>query len=266
VLQLTQGGGSLRERRRAASRRALRGGAASLALAALFIFAGVASSAAAADRLPDLGMARLSDLRVDKSSGRDLLRYTTVIANVGAGPFELRGQRSSTADAQMSVQQRIYDDAGGSRLVPTSATMYFAGDGHTHWHVRDLETEELIRLDNGAKVGTSAKHGFCFFDNTRYRLTLPGAPQSAVYTGCGTASNLAVTMGLSVGWGDAYYWSLPDQYVDITGLGSGRYRLLVTADAANWFAESNNSNNATWVDLQLKGNAKPRVIGYGPAA
>ena len=66
--------------------------------------------------------------------------------------------------------------------------MYFAGDGHNHWHVRDLETEKLIRLDNGAKVGTSAKHGFCFFDNVRYRLTLAGAPQSARYTGCGTST------------------------------------------------------------------------------
>jgi len=34
--------------------------------------------------------------------------------------------------------------------------MYFAGDGHTHWHVRDLETYELIRSDNGSKVGTGA--------------------------------------------------------------------------------------------------------------
>jgi hypothetical protein len=247
--------------------RTLRRSGLLLAVAGLLIFAGAASSAAAADRLPDLGMARLADLRVDKTSdGRQLLRYSTVIVNNGAGPFELLGQRASTADSQMSVQQRIYDAAGGSRLVPTSATMYFAGDGHTHWHVRDLETEELIRLDNGVKVGTSAKHGFCFFDNTQHALSLPGAPQSPVYTGCGTASSLAVTMGLSIGWGDTYYWSLPDQYIDITGLGSGRYRLQVTADAANWFVESNDSNNTTWVDLQLKGNSRPRVIGYGPAA
>jgi hypothetical protein len=237
-----------------------------IALAGVLIYGGAASSAAAADRLPDLGMARLADIRGDKSDGRYLLRYTTVIVNVGAGAFELKGQRGSTGDAEMSVSQRIYDDAGGSRLVPTNATMYFAGDGHLHWHVRDLETSELIRVDSGAKVGTAAKHGFCFFDNSPYRLSLPRAPQSAVYTGCGTASSLTVTMGLSVGWGDVYRWSLPDQYIDITGLTAGRYRLLVTADAANWFVESSNSNNATWVDLQLKGNARPRVLAYGPAA
>jgi hypothetical protein len=143
--------------------------------------------------------------------------------------------------------------------------MFFAGDGHTHWHVRDLESSELIRLDNGSKVGTGAKRGFCFFDNVRHRLSLPNAPQSPVYNGCGHAADFDVTMGISVGWGDAYYWNLPDQFVDITGLGSGRYRLVVTADAFDYFLESDGSNNTTWVDLQLKGSGAPRIVGSGPS-
>jgi hypothetical protein len=75
-----------------------------------------------------------------------------------------------------------------------------------------------------------------------------------------------VSMGLSVGWGDAYPSSLPDQNIDITGLGPGRYQLSVTADAGGWFAESNEFNNFTWVDLQIKSKGQPRVLGYGPAA
>ena len=223
--------------------------------------------AAAADRLPDLGMARLADLRAEKTAdGRRLLRFTTVIVNVGTGPFEVRGARGSAADAEMATTQRIYDTAGGFRDVATAARMFFAGDGHNHWHVRDLESSELIRLDNGVKVGAGAKLGFCFFDNVAYRLSLPGAPAAAAYLGCGTASSLAVTMGVSVGWGDEYSWRLPNQYVDITGLAAGRYRLRVTADAPGYFAEANESNNATWVDLQIKGQGAPRVIAYGPAA
>jgi hypothetical protein len=230
-------------------------------------FLALGSSAKAADLLPDLGMARLNGIRTEQTvDGRRLLRYTTVIVNVGRGPFELFGQRASTGATQMSAAQRIYNDAGGSRQVATAATMVFGGDGHDHWHVRDLETSVLTRLDNGVKVGTGAKHGFCFFDGKPYRLTLPGAPQSPVYnTGCGTSTSLTVTMGLSVGWGDVYAWSLPDQYVDITGLTSGQYRLATTADAPNWFVESNNSNNPTWVDLQLRGDGSIRVIRYGPA-
>jgi hypothetical protein len=231
-----------------------------------FLSLGVAH-AAAADLLPDLGMARLANLTVEKTSGgRELLRYTTVITNTGAGPFELHGHRSSTIEPEMSVEQKIYNDAGGSRTVPTNAKMYYAGDGHNHWHVRDLESGELIRLDNGSKVGTSAKHGFCFSDNVEYRLTLAGAPQLPMYTDCGHESDLKVTVGLSVGWGDKYNYTVAFQYIDITGISPGRYRLQGTADPANWFAESNTSNNTTCVDLQLKGRRHITILGYGPSA
>jgi hypothetical protein len=97
-------------------------------------------------------------------------------------------------------------------------------------------------------------------------LTLPGAPQAAVYPGCGTSTSLQVTTGLSVGWGDIYRSTLPDQYIDITNLSAGRYQLLVTADKLGWFTESNESNNSTWVDLQFKGQGQPKIVGYGPAA
>lgn len=235
-----------------------------LCLLAAFAAPGLAQ---AADRLPDLGMARLTDLKAEKTAdGRRLLRFTTVIVNVGSGPFEVRGTRASAGEVEMATVQRIYDSAGGFRELATSARMFFAGDGHSHWHVRDLESSELIRLDNGTKIGTGAKFGFCFFDNVAYRLSLAGAPGAAAYLGCGTASSLAVTMGVSVGWGDEYSWRLPNQYVDITGLAAGRYRLRVTADAPGFFTEASESNNATWVDLQLKGQGPPRVIAYGPAA
>ena len=223
-----------------------------------------APAATAADLLPDLGMKPATDFRTEKRAGRVLLRYTSVVVNVGSGVFEVHGSRATISDPQMTGQQWIYDDAGGSRSVSTGTVMVFGGDGHNHWHVLDLESAELIRLDNGSKVGTSAKRGFCFFDNSPYRLSLPGAPQAAVYKGCGTSSSLSVAMGLSIGWGDAYYWSLPDQYIDITGLAAGRYRLRLTADAQNRFVESNDSNNVTWVDLRLKGNGRATVVGSGP--
>jgi hypothetical protein len=225
------------------------------------------SGGLAADRLPDLGMAPLRNFSIDTStmSGHRLLRYTTVIVNVGAGPFEVHGHRPDTSTTTMTVTQRVFDDAGGYRDVTTAATMFYSGDGHNHWHVRDLETSDLKRLDNGVKVGSGAKHGFCFFDNTPYRLSLPGAPQAALYRNCGTATSLEVTPGLSVGWGDTYSANLAFQYVDITGISNGRYRLHVTADASNWFEETNNANNATWADLRIR-QRSVRVLAYGPSA
>jgi hypothetical protein len=215
----------------------------------------------ATDLLPDLRMARLQNLQIQNSAdGRKLLRFDSIIVNVGAGAFELRGSRTDTS-TDMAVTQRIYDSAGDYRNRATTAQMYFAGDGHTHWHVRDLQTYELIRLDNGVKVGTGAKHGFCFSDNYGF-----GSTQPPSYTSCGIDPNaLAQTMGLSRGWGDIYQAGLVDQYIDITGQTSGRYRLRATADEANWFLESDNTNNFTWVDIQIKGS-RVNIGAYGPSA
>jgi hypothetical protein len=233
------------------------------ALLALAVSAGAAS---AADKLPDLGMAAPSDVQIQKTSdGQRLLRYTAIIANVGAGPLDLLGSRASTSVPEMTVSQRISNTGGGSRDAATAATIYFAGDGHNHWHVRDLEIGTLTRLDNGVKVGTLAKHGFCFSDNTAYRLSLPGAPQSRQFTTCGTdPSALSVEMGLSVGWGDVYPWDIAFQYIDVTGLTSGRYRLTVGVNTALGLQESNTGNDSSWVDVQVQPN-HVKVVATGPS-
>ena len=222
------------------------------------------------DLLPDLGMAPLQNLRIKNCTdpsqrdcayvGQRQLRFDTVIVNTGAGNFEAHGERPDTSTS-MTVTQRIFNNAGGYRDLPTTAQMYFAGDGHNHWHLRDLESYELIRLDNGNKVGTGDKEGFCFFDNVQF-----GSPKAAFYTSCGRNPDaLQVRMGLSRGWGDRYSAGTVGQYIDITNLTSGRYELRATADEPNWFSESNDSNNSTWVEIQLSGNSVS-VISYGPSA
>lgn len=222
---------------------------------------------------PDLGMARLSDLTLFEWNGQRQLRFSATIVNVGAGSFELAATRSEAA-APFAVSQRVYG-SDGSALQPTPGVdLVWGGDGHSHWHVQNLEAYELDRLDNGVKVGTGAKSGFCFFDTVAYRTSLPGAPSSAVYvlgSVCGPNNQSAtdVTMGLSVGWGDKYPWNISGQYIDITNLSSGKYRLVATADPSNWFTETSESNNFTWVDIALtvrRKNTQVKIIGYGPTA
>jgi Lysyl oxidase len=236
---------------------------------ALAIFAASASAASAQDQLPDLGMAAPSAVQLQNSNGHRLLRYTAVIANVGAGPLELLGSRSNTSTTDMSVVQRIFNTSGTSRDVSIpGAAMYYAGDGHNHWHVRDLEIGTLTRLDNGVKVGTLAKHGFCFEDDVAYRLGLPGEPSSARFTGStDCASNqpsaLSAQMGLSVGWGDVYPWNIAFQYIDVTGLSPGRYRLSDGVNTALRLQELNTGNDSSWVDIQLKPNTV-KVVATAP--
>jgi len=232
----------------------------------LFVLVPASRVSAAADKLPDLAIARITGIKiVITTDGRRELRFPTSIVNIGVGAFEVRGQRPDRNTALMSTTQRIYDDAGGFRDVATTAEMFYSQDGHNHWHLKDLEIYELIRLDNGVKVGTGTKVGFCFYDTRQYNLTLPGAPQSRVYTGCGFAKSLSVVTGLSVGWGDTYGVNLSGQSIDITNMSGGRYRLQITSDPHRWFSETNESNNVNWVDLQLNSTGTTfKIVGRGP--
>ena len=143
--------------------------------------------------------------------------------------------------------------------------MFFAGDGHHHWHTKDLVRAFVTPLGGGA-TRDDAKIGYCFFDDEPFRLSLPGAPNNVVYKGCGGDPNrLKVTTGLSVGWGDSYASIIPLQYIDITGLPDGSYRLRANADQANWFDESNNANNVTYTDIRITGT-NVTVLGVGPHA
>jgi hypothetical protein len=84
-------------------------------------------AAAAPDVMPDLGMARITDIRLNKTSdGRNLLRFSTTIVNVGAGPFELLGARSAdnqrTAAADPSPRTRRWSSAETDTTTGTSGT------------------------------------------------------------------------------------------------------------------------------------------------
>lgn len=223
-------------------------------------------AATAAGGLPDLGMARLTDLTITTTAGgQQQLRFSSTIVNVGGAPFQLVASRPDTSSS-FTVAQRL-----PTGDTPVAATMVFAGDGHAHWHVKDLETYVVESLDTGTTVGYGAKGGFCFMDTTAYRLSLPGAPQQPVHTqaGCGDGTATSLSMGLSVGWGDRYGWTLSDQYVEITGIAIGKYRLRATADALGLFTETSRTNNQTWVDFSVtarRGSLLVKVLGYGPTA
>ena len=232
-------------------------------------FPGVA--VAVGELRPDLGMAPLTDLRVTTiDSGQRQLRFSATIVNVGQGPFEITATRSSQ-DAPFQVVQQVPLADGTRTPVTLPVGLVYGGDGHDHWHVRDLESYQIVRQDHEDTVGVSAKGGFCFYDTSAYRRSLPGAARSTVYpkSGCGKRDSLVVSMGLSVGWADIYAWTLPDQFIDITNLADGRYRLVATADAQGMFVEGSRANNSTWVDIALvsyQNGTAVRILGHGPSA
>lgn len=220
---------------------------------------------------PDLGMAPLTSILVGQdAAGRVFLRFSATLVNVGSAPLIVAAHRSLPISDDWRVVQRVDDKTGGYSERETAARLHYAGDGHEHWHVVGAEAHQLETLD-GQIVGGLVKSGFCFFDNVAHAVELPGAPQAALHSSleCGTQFARDIAMGLSVGWGDEYQWYLLDQTIEITGVPDGRYRLRAIADPADFFKESNETNNDTWtiVDLStVDGRPRVEVVEQGPSS
>lgn len=214
------------------------------------------------ERLPDLRMRTLTGITIDatQTPGVKRLEFPTVISNVGAGPLHIVATRSSSSATDWVGTQYVTRSDGGTSAHVTSSQYYFGGDGHQHWHVRDLNKMEILNA-NGVRQRLAEKHGFCFEDNTAYRdwpstgqNDAPGSPVYTAPTACASGNTAAtsVLFGISVGWGDTYPATLPDQFIDITGLPNGRYRVQAVADQGNWFRESDDTNNRSWADIQIR--------------
>ena len=239
---------------------------AGLALVVQALPAGAA--AAPVDRLPDLAMGRPLEMRLVRTAdGHRRLRFTSLILNLGKGPFETLGYRKSLKTKTMPIRQRIYDSAGGHRTVVTTAVAKYAGDGHNHWHVQKVARYELFApTGEGPALRRGAKVGFCFFDTRVYRPSLPRSPAGRKYLerGCGTRASHSIRIGLSVGWSDIYPWNFAWQWVDVTGLAAGQYLLKLSADPEGSFEETREDNNCNWTRIRIpKSGSTVTVVGRG---
>jgi hypothetical protein len=214
-------------------------------------------------RLPDLAVLPPSSLQiVVRDSGRRVLRFTSIVVNVGRGPFQLAGydptDRHASRNDVLSVRQQILQADGTFSSRRTTATMFWSGDGHNHWHVTDIQVAQLHSLEAENVGGRYKKTGFCFFDSYRYTSTKPGF-YTAARSVCQTNASGRVPMGVSVKWGDIYPSTIAYQWVDITDVPNGKYKLRIFADAptadapAGTFTESDDTNNEGWVKIRIEG-------------
>jgi hypothetical protein len=241
--------------------RTIEWGAAVMVVTAML--AAPAGAVAATDTPPDLGMMRINKVYIDttKIPGHRLLRYNSRIADAGTGPLEISASRPATTQKYMTAMQDVYQSDGTIRQIPTGVQVKYQGG---EWRLQDLEAGWLEDA-SGQQVGQLAKHWYCPEDGMAYNLSLPGAPQSRVYTGCGSGqpSLLSVVFGVSVGWADVYSPASYQQWVDITSVPDGTYYLYAQADPDNYLLESNESNNETWTKISISGDTVT-ILKYGP--
>jgi hypothetical protein len=201
-----------------------------------------------------------------------LLRFSSILANVGKGDFVLRATREK--GGVWHVEQDIQYSKGGAKATPVPARVVWGGDGHHHWHIRRIAAVRLVPFGANGKVAFTkkaridAKIGFCFYDYNQ----LLGGPAKRVYSRflCGhTRHDTRIGMGLSVGWVDEYPWFLVGQSIDVTTAPDGKYRLYATVDDQHWFREVTRADNMSWADIELSTKANgaraARVVNPGPA-
>jgi hypothetical protein len=205
---------------------------------------------------PNLRIGPPTDLYVQDSGGRKLLRATSDVRSRGRGPIELRGHRNGWHT--MRTNQRIYRAGGGHVDVRSRATLRFAGVGAYfggfYWKVHQLARFELRRVGPdgalGAVVRTSPKLNYCLRD---LELTRPGrrAPSSRHYPGCNqNPYQDRVTLGTSVGWSDIYPAEYDKQWIDVAGL-RGCFAFEMTVDPKRLLFESNEKDNTSVRTVRL---------------
>ncbi len=177
-----------------------------------------------------------------------LLRFNGYVHNRGSGALEMRG--SLPSGTQMtSVAQRIRL-VGGTYVDDTSRgaqIVYEDADGHDHWHLKDISRYTLWNQAKTAQVAPSMKVGFCLEDSERRERNGPAAK---VYTAALTSfcrnwepQADSTYQGVSAGWRDIYYKTVAFQWVDVSDVRPGVYRLGSRIDPQNVVIESNESNN-----------------------
>jgi Lysyl oxidase len=224
--------------------------------------------------LPDLVTVPLSDFLIgtEEDTGVEQLRFTATIANIGDGPLDVGGYRQNGSDQDWQVVQWFDEPDGEPSGVDTGANLVYGGHSHEHWHLKFGAVYRLSRLDGDEEISSHTKAGFCFFDQVRLDPPREGAPEDPTFMpdACGKQDTTEISMGMSPGWSDPYFWQLEDQSVEVTGLPDGRYRLSADADPDEWLQESDESNNETWVILEIgtaaDGLRSVEVVESAPAA
>jgi hypothetical protein len=214
--------------------------------------------------LPDLEQTPPRAVSVVRRAGRERLVFLSAVENVGAGPLVVAGRRESPAQADMSARQVVRRADGSRAYYALRATLRFVvSETHRHWHLLGFERYEL-RNPAGKILGRDRKTGFCLGDryDAHASVRVPGEPVRAVWTqecGRGQPRRLRILEGLSPGFGDDYVPLLEGQYVDVTGLPSGRYVLVHRVNADRDLHELDYSNNSASVLLELHRKADGRA-------
>jgi len=154
------------------------------------------------------------------AGNRRLLRFDLTTPNIGAADLYL----------------------GSPTAAGRPAGMFEFGTCHNHWHLRGYADYRLVTGD-GREVGRGHKQSFCLLDSGRYMGIGPDLPAAMRYH-CGN-------QGIHAGWMDIYGRHLDCQYIDITGVPPGHYRIRAQINVERVVAESSYADNEVYYPIEI---------------
>ena len=190
------------------------------------------------------------------------LRFAGFVTNLGDGPLDLKGNPQLADDADLTshdVWQRALT-VGGDWVNLTKPPLKFERvDGHGHFHLKGIVEYSLWDTSGTVEIRSGAKVGFCLLDVAerpdlhpnpgpqRYRLWDPD--NHFCQSGRPGATNLH--MGISEGWQDIYSFAAPFQWIDVSNVRPGYYRVGQRVDPDNIIVESDETNNGLALSQRL---------------
>lgn len=151
---------------------------------------------------------------VDGPGWRRLLRFATWTPNTG------------TADLYLGPPEDTVDH-------------FVYSECHDHYHFESYAAYEL-RDEGGAVVATGHKQAFCLLDFYRY----PGTEERGLVYDCDD-------QGIQRDYQDVYGTDLDCQWVDVTDVAPGDYRLFIELNSEHVLLESDYDNNTAEVPVAI---------------
>jgi hypothetical protein len=203
----------------------------------------------------------------DEDGANNCLRFDQIIANEGAGPLELAfsiptGTVTEDGDTYPVLQNVHATDGSFEQREAGNVELHGV---HGHYHYSSFASSELWASNaRGKKLGAAPisegrKVSFCIADIRIDTWAKKGdgprtyyAPD-CLFPAASDANADHYVQGLTNGWADIYDWYIPDQYLEVSGVPDGYYRLEFCADPDNSIEEEDESNNCLVNHVRLSG-------------
>jgi hypothetical protein len=207
--------------------------------------------------LPDLAQAVPARFEIVEDGDSYQLVFTSAVANVGAGPLLIEGERPGRETPIMAARQLVRRTDGSARVRSEVGELRYAeSQSEGRWQFLGFATFELRRAD-GAPVQPGEVVAACLGDRSKTDADVRAdeVPRRPVWTdGCGPGQPglLVLREGISPGYGVDDVPSRAGPFIDVTSVPAGRYVLVQQANPERALEESDYANNTASVLIQVR--------------